>query len=189
MNWVTRLLLVFGLKRTESWVATQDKLPKDEDLAAAETLGASTTRSGLSLAAFGIAHAIFNWYAGTETSDRLLQQIIAVLLGLGIMFGRHALTKYNLDDVRDALRKQIGALSLVMLLLGGFAFAPAADAQTATSAPPATAQAPTTCMSTVATHPSPRSGATTASALPEPRSGTIRRQTTMVSTASRPHRQ
>ncbi len=64
MNAITRLALSVGLKRTESWVAQQDQLPPDNDLAVAETLGSKTTRAGLVVIGISLAHAAFLWLGG-----------------------------------------------------------------------------------------------------------------------------
>jgi hypothetical protein len=138
MNWITRLALSIGLKKTESWVAQHDQLPPDNDLAAAETLGSKTTRAGLLVIGISLAHAGFLWLGGTLTSDQLVSHAETLCYGLAIIFGRHAFTKYNLDAVRDQLKK---ALPPVMLALGlGLAFivlAPAgARAQAATNQTP-----------------------------------------------------
>jgi hypothetical protein len=120
MNLITRLALSIGLKNTESWVAEHDELPPDPELAVAETLGSKTTRAGLIVVAISLAHAIFLWLSGTLTSDQLVNHAETMCYGLAIIFGRHAITKYNLDGVRDALKKNIPP---VMLALGfGFVF-------------------------------------------------------------------
>jgi hypothetical protein len=99
MNLITRLALSIGVKNTESWVAEHDELPPDHELAVAETLGSKTTRAGLIVVAISLAHAIFLWLGGTLTSDQFVNHAETMCYGLAIIFGRHAITKYNLDEV------------------------------------------------------------------------------------------
>ena len=138
MNLVTRLALSIGLRKTESWVARHDELPPDLDLSIAETLGSKTARAGLVVIVISLAHAVFLWLGGTLSSDQLVNHAEAMCYGLAIIFGRHAVTKYNLDAVRDQLRKQIPPM---MIAVGfGLAFLILAPgcvrAQTASSSAP-----------------------------------------------------
>lgn len=102
-NWIQHLLILFGLKKFDTFAASQPDLPQDS-LAVALTLDGYSTKGALTVIAAALGKMIEGVLHGTETLEQAGTQTVIILAGVSIVWVRHAVSKNSVK--LDALVKQ-----------------------------------------------------------------------------------
>ena len=146
LGWITKFALAFGLRKTESFLATQPDLDADahhDAIALAETLGSKTIRTALLAVACDLLKVVDAIRHGTATADDLATHASVLLAAGALMFFRHAIA--NRPEVVSRIVDVVKTPLLVALLLSAslaFAQTPAAQPSTLNPQPSSSAVPP-----------------------------------------------
>ncbi len=96
LNWLVKLALAFGLRKTESFLAAQPDLDAQAHhnaIALAETLGSKTMRAALLAVACDLLKAVDALRHDSATVDDMAAHASVILGAAALMFFRHAIAK------------------------------------------------------------------------------------------------